>query len=119
MFENILKQVTPEMMTELEEYRQKSQRNVQKMIAFMESLKHPNLNCDEFNARKMLDIMKFVQPCDKCDKKVCSREVCKLTTIDEICLYKGEIFPRYMPNCRIMRYYPTFPMLAHTIHEEH
>lgn len=120
MFENIISRITPEMAKVHQARKARRERNLQTMLKFLTDLqsRYPTLNCDEYNAAKLLDIAEFVRPCEKCDKKVCNRPVCKLVTIDEIALYRGEISPRYNPNCRALGYYPTFAMLAHTMHTE-
>lgn len=120
MFENVTSQITPELMKWLETNRQKRADRLQRMLKFMETLKskYPTLAVNEYNAKRLLDIADFVEPCNRCDKKVCNRAVCKLVTIDEITLYKGEIGSRYHPNCRKINYYVTFGMLVNTIHDE-
>ena len=121
MFENVTSQITPELMKWLEEDRKKRADRLQRMITFMREtliLRYPTLAVDEYNAKRLLDIADFVEPCNRCDKKVCNRSVCKLVTIDEITLYKGEIGSRYHPNCRKLNYYVTFGMLVNTIRNE-
>lgn len=121
MYENITSRITPEIMAQWKTNRQKQADRLQRMLKFMtETLKsrYPTLVVDEYNATKLLDIADFVEPCNRCDKRVCTRPTCKLATIDEIVLYKGEIGARYMPNCRKLGYYTTFGMLINTIHNE-
>ncbi len=121
MFENITSQVTPEALKQWQINRQKEANRLQRMLKFMtEQLKsrYPTLVVDEYNATKLLDIADFVEPCNHCDKRVCTRKTCKLATIDEIVLYKGEIGARYHPNCRKIGYYVTFGMLVNTIRNE-
>lgn len=80
--------------------------------------RYPTLNGSDRNAEILLEIADFVEPCNRCDKKVCRRSYCKLITIDEISMYYGELAPRYQPNCRKNKHYTTFAMLAYTIHDE-
>lgn len=121
MYEQIIAQLTPELQVKRQQLKERYQRNLDRMIKFMnETLKpmYPTLKCDDSNAAILLDIAEMVKPCEKCTKRVCERNHSKLVTIDEISLYKGYISPRTRPNCREINYYPTFAMLVHTIHEE-
>lgn len=121
MFETVTNQLTPELLKWLETDRQKRADRKQRMLKFMaETLKsrYPTLAVDEYNANKLLMIADDVAPCNGCDKRVCNRRACKLATIDEIVLYKGEIGARWLANCRDKKYYPSFGMLINTIRDE-
>lgn len=117
MYENVLSQMTPDLWKWLEQDRERTKKRRQMMREFLTELtsKYPTLTVDDGNITRMLQIAKFVEPCKGCLKRVCNRETCKLVTIGEIALYRGELIPRYLGNCRNVNYYVSFGMLANTI----
>lgn len=86
-----------------------------KFIAQLAESSYPTLAIDDYNARKLLEVSDFVEPCRECKKQNCPRETCKFVTIGEIGLFHGEVSARYVPDCRKIKYYPTFGMLVNTI----
>lgn len=123
MFENLIANVTAEQWRAHVAWREKFQHNRELMLAVwrdIAKLRFPNLNLSDpdaeaYNVGVLQDVWSFVEPCEKCDRKVCNRRTCKLTTIVELELHGGYLSPRYEPNCRRLKRIVSFANLVNFI----